>query len=46
MSSTGLDAGDTTKNKADKTPALMELSLVREAVNKLLPKIVPEDIVL
>lgn len=46
MSSTGVDAGETGKNKADKAPALMELILTGETVNTFLRKIVPEDIVL
>lgn len=41
-----MDAGDTGKNKADKAPALMELSLTGEMMNKLLHMIVPGDIVL
>lgn len=46
MLSTGPNAGDIGKNKADKSFALMELSLMGETVNKLLPKSIPEDIVL
>lgn len=46
MLSTGLNAGDIGKNKADKSFALMVPSLMGETVNKLLPKSIPEDIVL